>query len=111
MFNRLVQNGVSIMSLKNEWIVFTGTLSSMTRKQAQAVILSLNGNNQNSVTHDTTLLVMGSRQSDLLKENQQSKKLTEAIRLKELGQRIRFMNEKEFIELVTQQFQLLLKNL
>ncbi|EIZ3214088.1 hypothetical protein MPC59_003031 [Listeria monocytogenes] len=99
------------MSLKNECVVFTGTLSSMTRKQAQAIITSLNGKNQSSITQESTLLIIGSRQSDLLNECQQSKKLTEAIRLNKLGQGIRFMNEKEFIELITQQFQLLLKNL
>lgn len=99
------------MSLKKEVFVFTGTLSSMTRKQAQAVVSSLKGKHKSTVTQETTLLIIGNQQIDLLNDNQQSKKIIEANRLKSEGKEIQFLNEKEFIRLVTQQFQLLLSHL
>lgn len=36
--------------LENEYFVFTGTLTTMTRKQAQSIIIGLKGHNQNAVT-------------------------------------------------------------
>lgn len=99
------------MNLENECVVFTGTLASMTRKQAQSVVLSLKGANKTSVTQETTLLVIGSCQSDLFAENYHTQKLKEANRLKSEGQEIQFMSEQEFLQFITQHFQLLLSNL
>lgn len=45
--------------LKNEFFVFTGTLTTMTRKQAQSIVTGLKGYNQNSVTKKTTRLITG----------------------------------------------------
>ncbi|MDT2882661.1 hypothetical protein P7H88_14475, partial [Lactococcus lactis] len=45
--------------LENEYLVFTGTLTTMTRKQAQSIIIGLKGHNQNAVTKKTTRLVTG----------------------------------------------------
>lgn len=99
------------MSLKNEVVVFTGTLNSMTRKQAQAVVASLKGTNQNSVTGKTSLLVMGSYQEELLEDKAESLKLREAKRLREKGASIQLLNEKEFLKLLATQFHLLYSNL
>lgn len=52
--------------LKNEYFVFTGTLTTMTRRQAQFIIEGLQGNFQNSVTKKTTRLVTGYVPIDLL---------------------------------------------
>ena len=38
------------LMLENEYFVFTGTLTTMTRKQAQSIIIGLKGHNQNAVT-------------------------------------------------------------
>jgi len=99
------------MTLKNEVVVFTGTLSCMTRKQAQATVFALGGKSKNTITQDTTYLVIGNWQVNLLKEQHKSKKIIEANRLKKSGQIIKCINEREFIEMITQHFQLLLKNL
>lgn len=65
--------------LENEYFVFTGTLTTMTRKQAQSIITGLKGHNQNAATKRTT----------------------------RLGQEIIIMNEKEFINFLSQRFYLL----
>lgn len=88
--------------LENEYFVFTGTLTTMTRKQAQAIISGLEGHNQSSVTKKTTRLVTG---------YSPSRKLTEAEQAIELGQPLIIMSEKEFVDFLAQFFQLLAKGL
>ncbi|MEI3633262.1 BRCT domain-containing protein [Lactococcus lactis subsp. lactis] len=88
--------------LENEYFVFTGTLTTMTRKQAQAIISGLEGHNQSSVTKKTTRLVTGYFPS---------RKLTEAEQAIELGQPLIIMSEKEFVDFLAQFFQLLSKGL
>lgn len=62
------------MSLVKEYIVFTETLSSLDRNQAQAVVSSLKGICQSDITRKTTLLIVGSFQSNLLEGDRPSKK-------------------------------------
>ena len=95
--------------LENEYFVFTGTLTTMTRKQAQSIIIGLKGHNQNAVTKKTTRLVTGNFPIDLIKGYQH--KISEAKQSKRKGQRIMIMTEKEFIEFLAQTFQLLSKGL
>lgn len=85
--------------LENEYFVFTGTLTTMTRKQAQTIISGLEGH---SVTKNTTRLVTGYFPS---------RKLTEAEQAIELGQPLIIMSEKEFVNFLAQFFQLLSKGL
>lgn len=54
------------MNIKNEKFVFTGTLLTMNRKQAQALVFSLGGKIQKSISKSTTILVIGNLQGDLL---------------------------------------------
>ena len=84
--------------LENEYYVFTGTLTTMTRKQAQSIIIGLKGHNQNAVTKKTTRLVTGNFPIDLIKGYHHSHKISEAKQSKRKGQRIMIMTEKEFIE-------------
>nr|WP_283770058.1 MULTISPECIES: BRCT domain-containing protein [unclassified Enterococcus] len=98
--------------LKNEFIVFTGTLSTMTRKQAQGIVSALNGTNQSSITKQTTILVIGYQQTNLLDNQQQPKKVINALyNRRKLSQNIKLISEKEFITLITKDFQSLLNNL
>lgn len=53
--------------LKDEYFVFTGTLTTMTRKQAQSIITGLIGHNRSNVTKKTTRLVTGYFPIDLIK--------------------------------------------
>ncbi|WDA67559.1 BRCT domain-containing protein [Lactococcus lactis] len=97
--------------LKNEYFVFTGTLTTMTRKQAQFIIEGLQGNFQNSVTRKTTRIVMGDFPIDLLKGYSPSQKIVDGRKAIESGQKLIIMNEKEFLEFLTQFFNLLSKGL
>lgn len=53
--------------LENDYFVFTGTLTTMTRKQTQAIIAGLKGHNQSNVAKKTTRLVTGYFPTDLIK--------------------------------------------
>lgn len=93
--------------LKDEYFVFTGTLTTMTRKQAQSIITGLKGHDQSSVTKKTTRLVTGYFPIDLIEGYHPSQKLLEAEKAARSGQQIRIMSEKEFIEFLSQTFQVL----
>ncbi|MFD1900712.1 BRCT domain-containing protein [Enterococcus termitis] len=47
------------MNIEGEYVVFSGELLCMSRKQAKALIYSLGGYNQQTVNKKTTLLVTG----------------------------------------------------
>ncbi|WP_285121964.1 BRCT domain-containing protein [Lactococcus petauri] len=97
--------------LKDEYFVFTRTLTTMIRIQVQSIITGLKGHNQSSVTKKTTRLVIGYFLFDLIKGYYPSQKLLEAEEAVQSGQQIKIMSEKEFIELIAQTFQLLSKGL
>jgi len=97
--------------LKNEYFVFTGTLTTMTRKQAQFIIEGLQGNFQNSVTRKTTRLVIGYSPIDLLRGYSPSQKIIDSKKAIEAGQKLIIMSEKEFLEFLAQFFNLLSKGL
>ena len=106
MFNQRV-----VKLLEIEYFVFTGTLTTMTRKQAQAIISELEGQNQNSVTKKTTRLVTGYIPIDVIKGYSPSQKRTEAEQAIESGQTVIIMSEKELVDFLAQLFQLLAKGL
>lgn len=93
--------------LKDEYFVFTGTLTTMTRKQAQSIITGLKGHNQSSITKKTTRLVTGYFPIDLIKGYRPSQKLLVAEEAIQSGQQIKIMSEKDFIDFLSQAFQLL----
>ncbi|MFK4935421.1 BRCT domain-containing protein [Lactococcus garvieae] len=97
--------------LENEYFVFTGTLTTMRRKQAQSIIVGLKGHNQSAITKKTTRLITGYFPIDLMKGYHLSQKLSEAEQAIQKGQAIIVMNEKEFVEFLAQTFQLLSKGL
>lgn len=97
--------------LKDEYFVFTGTLTTMTRKQAQSIITGLKGHNQSSVTKKTTRLVTGNFPIDLIKGYHPSQKLSEAEEAIQNGQNIIVMSEKDFIKYLSKTFELLSKGL
>ncbi|MCC4121482.1 BRCT domain-containing protein [Lactococcus lactis] len=97
--------------LENEYFVFTGTLTTMTRKQAQSIITGLKGHNQNGVTERTTRLVTGYSPIDLIKGYIPSQKLVDTEQAIQLGQEIIIMNEKEFINFLSQRFYLISQGL
>ncbi|MFW7364651.1 BRCT domain-containing protein [Vagococcus fluvialis] len=50
------------MNIKNKKFVFTGALITMSRKQAQALVFSLGGKIQKSISKSTTVLVIEATQ-------------------------------------------------
>lgn len=86
--------------MQGEYFIFTGSLLSMSRKQAKALVYSLGGYNQDYVTKKTSFLVVGVSNVELLKEDNRSNKRKEAERLNNLGFSIKIINENEFLSIV-----------
>ena len=85
---------------KDEVIVFTGGLSSMTRSEAIKIVKMLGGTNGSSVTRKTTILVSNMKDISRLKRNEMSTKMRKAVDLKLKGNNIKFMDEDDFIKCV-----------
>lgn len=87
--------------MQGEYFAFTGSLLSLSRKQAKALVYSLGGHNQNSVTKKTSFLVVGLSNVELLKEDNRSIKRKEAERLNNLGISIKIITESEFLSIAS----------
>ena len=90
---------------RNETVVFTGTLASMTRKQAQDLVRSLGGKVQSSLSKKTTLLVIGRSNLDLFEQDPRSLKLKNAEDLQKKGVPLKKLSEEDFITLAINQLQ------
>jgi DNA polymerase-3 subunit epsilon len=95
------------MNIKNETFVFTGSLITMSRKQAQALVFSLGGKVQKSISKSTTILVVGNLQGDLLTGKVSSKKIEAAIKINDKQDYIKIIDEKAFFYLIKEAFNLL----
>ena len=58
--------------LKDLWVCVTGTLSRMTRNEAHACIIALQGTPDSSVTKKTNVLVVGDKPGSKVKKAQQN---------------------------------------
>lgn len=85
--------------LKNEVVVFTGGLNSMSREVAMRLVKRLGGSTGSSVTKKTTILVTNINNIKDLSKEEMSNKLKKAIELNSNGQTIKFLNEEEFLRL------------
>lgn len=83
-------------AFKNEVVVFTGGLNSMSRDEAIRLVRRLGGTTGSSVTKKTTILVTNMKDTKNLRREEMSTKLRKATDLKGKGQNIKFMNEEEF---------------
>lgn len=86
-------------AFKNEVVVFTGGLHSISRDEAIRLVKRLGGTTGSSVTKKTTILVTNMKDIKNLSREEMSTKLRKATDLKEKGQTIRFMNEEEFFNI------------
>lgn len=84
---------------KNEVVVFTGRLNSMTRDKAMRLVRSLGGATGSSVTKNTTILVTNMKDIKDLRREEMSNKFRRATDLNSKGQNIKFLNEEEFLNL------------
>ena len=86
---------------KHQTVVFTGSLKSLSRQEAIALIGQLGGTVGSSVTKKTNIVVTGIKNIYELSPNEMSTKLRKAIELVYHGQDILFLNEEEFLTLLT----------
>ena len=86
-------------AFKNEVVVFTGKLNSMTREQAITLVRRLGGSAGGSVTKKTTMLVTNMKNIKGLRREEMSTKLRKATDYKAKGQNITILNEEEFLDM------------
>ncbi|KHD37513.1 DNA polymerase III subunit epsilon [Clostridium acetobutylicum] len=84
---------------KNEVVVFTGRLDSMSRDEAMRLVRRLGGTAGSSVTKKTTMLVTNMKSIKDLRREEMSNKLKRASDLNAKGQNIKFLNEEEFLNI------------
>jgi DNA polymerase-3 subunit epsilon len=81
-------------------VIFTGTLSSMGREDAQSKVIRAGGSSGNNVTKKTSIVVVGTPyDAELRPGGKLSGKLEKVIALREKGADIRLITEQEFLEL------------
>lgn len=95
-----INNSFIPESIKDEVIVFTGRLSSMSRGDAMCRVRRLGATTGGTVTKKTTLLVAAVRDIEKLTLNMMSTKLRKATLLKESGHNIKIINEEQFLEMI-----------
>lgn len=83
--------------LQGERIAFTGTLASMTHRQAMELVEQYGGAATQNVSHQTTLLVVGEEGWPLETDGRVSVKLEQARQLHEKGELLRIMSESEWL--------------
>ncbi|MBC2579136.1 exonuclease domain-containing protein [Clostridium sp. DJ247] len=83
---------------KNEVVVFTGRLTSMSRDEAVRLVRRLGGTIGSSFTKKTTILVTNMKDIKDLRREEMSNKLKKATDLNAKGQNIKFLNEEEFLK-------------
>ena len=99
------------LSFKNKTVVFTGTLQTMNRKQAQGLVYSLHGHCQSTVTKQTDMLVCGHYTKSLFEQSEYTVKEQTARELIEQGQDLLILSEAAFYECVIEQLQQIKNNL
>lgn len=85
---------------KHQTVVFTGTLKSLSRQEAIALMGKLGGTVGSSVTKKTNIIVTGVKNIYDLSPDEMSTKLKKAIQLVYHGQEILFLNEEEFLTIL-----------
>lgn len=77
-------------------VVFTGTLSSMVRNEAQQIIADIGGVNLRGVTKSTDYLIVGQQDYRVVGEDGMSNKQETAIKYIEKGSEIEILSENDF---------------
>ena len=78
-------------------VVFTGTLMSMARKDAQQLIADIGGINGKGVTQTTDFLVVGQQDFRIVGDDGMSSKQEKAIKLIDKGAALEILPEEEFL--------------
>lgn len=88
-------NPESIFYGKN--VVFTGTLSSMKRSEAQQIIADIGGVNQSGVNRNTNYLIVGQQDYRIVGDDGMSNKQEKALELLKKGADIEILSEDDFL--------------
>ncbi|MFV3012560.1 exonuclease domain-containing protein [Clostridium botulinum] len=96
--NKKIIENFNFTAFKEEVVVFTGRLASMTRDEAIILVRKLNGTVGSSVTKKTTYLVTNTNDIEDLNREEMSNKLKKATDLKKKGQNIKLLNEEAFLQ-------------
>jgi len=83
--------------LENQIVVFTGKFASMSRKEAEQLVLNAGGKISDKVTGETTILVVGDE--GFLNQIDKSKKLKKAEELADKTNSIKIISESVFLEM------------
>src|SRR5258707_14070379 len=86
--------------LAGEHVSFTGTLASMTHKEAHARVVECGGTAAEHVSRQTTMLVIGEEGWPLESDGQPSVKLQHAQKFNTEGLDIRIVNESDWLGFV-----------
>ena len=86
--------------LHGERVAFTGTLASMTHRQAMDLAEQHGGSSGQHVSHQTTLLVVGEEGWPLEADGRVSVKLEQAQQLHDNGEPLRSLSESEWLNLL-----------
>jgi len=82
----------------NQFVVFTGTLSSMLRKDAMQMIVDIGGIPENDITTKTNFLVVGQQNFNITGKSGLSGKQKKAQQLINKGQDIEIISEDDFLK-------------
>lgn len=85
-------------AFKDEVVVFTGGLPSMSREEAIRIVRMCSGTIGSSVTKKTTIVVTNTKDIRSLDYFEMSTKLRKAVGLKDKGQSIEFLDEESFLK-------------
>lgn len=86
--------------LYDKYVVITGTLGKMLRKEAMQVIADLGGHCQDGVNKDTNYLILGNNDYNPILRGKKSSKLLKAENLKLKGQDIEIISENVFYDII-----------
>lgn len=90
--------------LTGERVAFTGTLASMTHRQAHELVEQYGGTATHGVSRQTTMLVVGEEGWPLEDDGAVSKKLEQAEQFKSQGAAIRILQESDWLYLLGNQY-------
>jgi DNA polymerase-3 subunit epsilon len=88
---------------EGKYVVFTGTLSSMGKVDAQVAVMKAGGLPQNKVTRSTNMLVYGYQDPGVLRGKPMSGNRLEASKLRDKGFDIEIVNEALFLQMLSSQ--------
>lgn len=84
----------------NKYVVITGTLEKMLRKEAMQIIVDLGGHCEDGVTKKTNFLILGNNDYNPILRGKKSSKLIKAEILKLEGKDIEIISENVFYDII-----------